>query len=144
MDNQNMNQNMDPNMNQNMDPNMSQNMDPNMNQNIDPNMNQNMNQNMNPNIYQQPMYQQQMYQPYPGELEEPVSLGEWITSLLILMIPCVNIVMIFVWAFGSGTKKSKSNYFKASLIMSAIFLAIYIVIWIVILAVGGITYFDFY
>jgi len=101
MDNQNMNQNMDPNMNQNMDPNMSQ--------------------NMNPNIYQQPMYQQQMYQPYPGELEEPVSLGEWITSLLILMIPCVNIVMIFVWAFGSGTKKSKSNYFKASLIMSAIF-----------------------
>lgn len=92
--------------------------------------------------YQQQSYQGQPYpnQPYPnqaqgyyaptGDLEEPVSMKEWLITLLIMMIPCVNIVMMFVWAFGNG-KKSKSNFFKAELIMLAVIVAIYIVIAIV-------------
>lgn len=69
---------------------------------------------------QQPYQQQQPYQMGEGELEEPVSFADWMISMLIMMIPCVNIVMIFVWAFGSGTKKSKSNYFKAALVWGLI------------------------
>lgn len=49
-----------------------------------------------------------------------VSTKEWIITLLILMIPLVNIVMVFVWAFGGGSNPSKANYFKASLIVGAI------------------------
>ncbi|MBQ5851757.1 MAG: hypothetical protein IIW54_13235 [Lachnospiraceae bacterium] len=68
--------------------------------------------------FQQP---QQAYQPQMnGDLEEPVSFGEWMLTTLIMCIPCVNIVMMFVWAFGSGTKKSKSNYFKAALVWALI------------------------
>ncbi|MCI8947841.1 MAG: hypothetical protein HFI91_12435 [Lachnospiraceae bacterium] len=52
--------------------------------------------------------------------EEPVSMGEWLVSMLLMCIPCVNIILMFVWAFGSSAKKSKSNYFKAALIMAGI------------------------
>lgn len=55
-----------------------------------------------------------------GVLEEPVSLGEWVIMYLIMMVPLVNIIMLFVWGFGSGTKKSKANYCKATLIFMAI------------------------
>lgn len=80
----------------------------------------------------QPYMQQQAYQPQMnGDVEEPVSVGEWIVSLLIMMIPCVNLVMMFVWAFGSGAKKSKSNYFKASLIFALAVIVIYIIIFVV-------------
>lgn len=76
--------------------------------------------------YQQPVYQQ----PAPG-LEEPMSLGEWMITLLILCIPCVNIVMMFVWAFSSKQKKSKSNFFKAQLIYTGIMILLYIIVFVV-------------
>lgn len=53
------------------------------------------------------------------ELEEPVTLKEWLITMLIMLIPCVNIVMMFVWAFSKDTKKSKSNFYKATLIFAA-------------------------
>lgn len=52
--------------------------------------------------------------------EEPVTVLEWFITFLILCIPCVGIVMMFVWAFSSKTKKSKSNYFKVQLIWMAV------------------------
>ena len=60
---------------------------------------------------------QQMYQ--NDNMEEPVSFGDWMLTMLLMMIPCVNIVMMFVFAFGNG-KKSKSNFFKASLVWALI------------------------
>ena len=32
-----------------------------------------------------------------------MSVGEWMLTLLILALPLVNIIMLFVWAFGGGT-----------------------------------------
>lgn len=69
-------------------------------------------------------------------LEEPVSVGEWIIVMLLMMIPCVNIILMFVWAFGSSEKKSKSNYFKASLIMAGVIFAFYFVL-ILIFGMAG-------
>lgn len=51
---------------------------------------------------------------------EVVSVGEWLVTSLIMAIPIVNIVMVFVWAFGGGAKKSKANFFKAAIIMMII------------------------
>lgn len=51
---------------------------------------------------------------------EPVSMKEWLITLLIMCIPIVNLVMPFVWAFGGGSNPSKSNFFKAQLIVMAI------------------------
>jgi hypothetical protein len=53
-------------------------------------------------------------------LENDVSIGEWIVTLLLLCIPIVNIVLLFVWAFDSSAKLSKSNWAKAMLIFVGI------------------------
>lgn len=55
-----------------------------------------------------------------GDSSEVVSVGEWLVTSLIMAIPIVNIVMVFVWAFGGGAKKSKANFFKAAIIMMII------------------------
>ncbi|MCR4690347.1 MAG: hypothetical protein K5739_03255 [Lachnospiraceae bacterium] len=69
-------------------------------------------------------------------LEEPVTMGEWLISLLLMMIPCVNIVLMFVWAFSSSEKKSKSNFFKAELIMMGVGVALYIVFFVLAMVLG--------
>ena len=73
----------------------------------------NMNQNQQ-NTYQQANYVAPAMQ--QTDLEAPVSLGEWMLTYLLMAIPCVNLVMLFVWAFGNGAPKSKSNWAKAALI----------------------------
>lgn len=96
-------------------------------------------QNTYTQSYQQPSYNQNYQQPYnqsyqqsyqaDGDLEEPVTFGDWMLTILITMIPCVNLIMMFVWAFGSGTKKSKANYFKAVLVWSLI----WVVLWAIMM-----------
>lgn len=66
-------------------------------------------------------YRNQVVEQHP----EPVSMKDWMVTLLIMLIPLVNIVMPFVWAFGGGTNPSKANFFKAQLLL----VAIGIVIW---------------
>lgn len=78
--------------------------------------------------YQQPIYQQ----PVNPANNEPVSIGTWLGILFLLCIPCVNIIMLFVWAFADG-KESRKNFGKAYLI----FLAIWIVLSIVCSIVFG-------
>lgn len=73
--------------------------------------------------------------PSGTELEEPVSLGEWLIAMLLMWIPCVNIVLMFVWAFSHTEKKSKSNFFKASLIMSGVSIALSIIM-VILMSVG--------
>ena len=38
---------------------------------------------------------------------------EWILTLLVMMIPLVNIIFLFVYAF-SGNKESRKNLFRFS------------------------------
>ena len=80
--------------------------------------------------YQISVQEQLQYQYREPEtvLDEPISMGEWLVTMLLMLIPCVNIVLMFVWAFSSKEKKSKSNYFKAALIFAAIVLVLYIIL----------------
>ena len=50
----------------------------------------------------------------------PMSVGDWIITSLIVAIPIVGFVMLFVWGFGSNTQPSKANWAKATLIMIGI------------------------
>jgi hypothetical protein len=54
------------------------------------------------------------------QLEKPMTLGEWIITMIVLAIPCVGIVMMFVWGFGQGGNTSRKNYCRAALIFAAI------------------------
>lgn len=57
-----------------------------------------------------------------------ISTGDWVITLLILAIPLVNLIMLFVWAFGSGTNINKANFAKAALIWVAISIVLGIII----------------
>lgn len=58
---------------------------------------------------------------------EVMSTGNWMVTILITAIPVVNIIMLFIWAFGATASKSKSNWAKATLI----WMVIGIVIWLI-------------
>jgi len=64
------------------------------------------------------------------ENAEVVKTGDWMLTYLISAIPVVGIVMLFVWAFGSGTNINKANWAKASLLWGLIILSIYLVVLI--------------
>ena len=70
------------------------------------------------NVYNAPNNNPQVYK------EEPVSLGTWIGIILLGMVPCVNLIMLFVWAFSEG-KKSRQNYARAALIVTGIVIVLY-------------------
>ncbi|MDN8589262.1 hypothetical protein Q0V21_10825 [Paenibacillus sp. 11B] len=70
---------------------------------------------------------QRVHKPGP----QPVSFGSWMLTLFLMMIPLVNIIMLFVWAFGDSNP-SKANYAKAALLWAAIG----IVIWILLVVLG--------
>lgn len=72
---------------------------------------------------------------YQG-LEEPVSMGEWALCIFLNCIPCVGLIMMFVWAFGKTEKKSKSNFFKVQLIFMGVILALYLVLFLFALGMG--------
>jgi len=46
-----------------------------------------------------------------------MSLGDWLITFLIMMIPIANLVMLIIWAFGGNTQPTKANWAKAALIL---------------------------
>lgn len=61
--------------------------------------------------------------------KEHLTVGDWLITLIVSAIPIVNIIMLFVWSFGSGTHPSKANWAKATLILIAIILVLYIIVF---------------
>mgnify|MGYP001202749524 CR=1 FL=1 len=59
------------------------------------------------------------------ENEKVVSTGEWVASKFILLIPIVNIIFLFIWAFNKEENKNKSNWAKATLIVYILRIFIY-------------------
>ena len=94
-----------------------------------------------PQPYSQP--QVNNYYPSPAITDETVSVGEWMLMTLVFMLPVVGLIMLFVWAFGGGVKKSKANYCKAALIWSAILIAIYILFFIIVVGAMGVAFSEF-
>lgn len=56
-----------------------------------------------------------------------MSVGDWLIVYLITAIPVVNVIMLFVWAFGNNDNQTKSTWAKAMLIWMAIAVGIYLI-----------------
>lgn len=52
-------------------------------------------------------------------LEEPMTIGNWIITLLLSYIPIVGFILLIVWAI-NAPNTSKRNYARANLIFAAI------------------------
>ncbi len=68
----------------------------------------------------QPVQTAYPVQPSVAPADETVSFGDWFLSIFLMKIPLVNLIISLVFAFSSGTKKSKSNFFKANLVWMVI------------------------
>lgn len=64
--------------------------------------------------------------PYNTQYTAPLSLGQYLGMMLLMLIPLVNIILLLIWSFGDYNV-NKKNYARASLIM----LIIAIVLWII-------------
>jgi len=89
-----------------------------------------------PPAYQPPPYQSPQYQPPPQQYNNmrqwpPMTVGDWVITWLLLLIPIANIVLVFMWAFGSDVNPSKKTYFQAYLILIAIAIVLSIFLSIV-------------
>ena len=71
----------------------------------------------------------------------PLTVGQWIITMLVLAIPCLGIIMLFVWGFGEGNINRK-RFCQASLIFAVISFVVSFVISMIILAVTGGTIFE--
>lgn len=84
------------------------------------------------NGYQQP--------PYGGMDTSPMSMGDWILTILALMIPCAGIILYFVWAFSRNGNINRRNYCRAALIIEAVV----IVLMILMMVVFGVSVYSTY
>lgn len=50
-----------------------------------------------------------------GRDRQTVSMWFWLFSMIVMIIPLVNIIMTLVWAF-TGENESRKNYFKAAIV----------------------------
>ena len=48
---------------------------------------------------------------------KPLTIGNWIITMIILAIPLVNIIMLIVWAATGSTHPSKKSFAQAYLIL---------------------------
>jgi len=74
----------------------------------------------------------EQHENYQKQPSGDMSVGEWLITMLIMIIPIVNIVMLFIWGFGSPDKRR--NYARASLIWMAISIVLVIIFYGVIFA----------
>lgn len=58
-----------------------------------------------------------------------MTVKDWLIIYLIMLIPVVNIIFLFIWAFGGSRSENpnKVSWAKASLIWFAIVLVLYII-----------------
>ena len=71
------------------------------------------------------------------QTEKPLTTGEWVVTHLVLLIPIVNIVMHFVWAFGEGNV-SRRNFCRARLLLFAIGLGLAMFIGLAMMLFTGV------
>ena len=72
-----------------------------------------------------------------GSNYKPMTIGDWIITLIITYIPLVGFIMLFVWAFGGGTHPSKKTWAQAVLILMVVGIVLAIIFFGVIASIIG-------
>lgn len=65
----------------------------------------------------------------------PLSMGDWVLTILALFIPCAGVIIYLVWAFGKKGNINRRNYCRAYLAIYAVIMVIYLIIALVFGAV---------
>jgi hypothetical protein len=62
-----------------------------------------------------------------NDLTKPMTIGNYIGFFLLQLIPIANIILLFVWAFGSAVNINKKNLARTLLIFAAISIVLSII-----------------
>lgn len=57
--------------------------------------------------------------------EAPMTIGQWLVTMLVMGIPVVGLVLTIVWATGHDVNRSKKTFCQASFIFGAIAIVLY-------------------
>jgi len=68
---------------------------------------------------------------YNGMDTSPMSMGDWLLTLFVCMIPCAGIVLSIIWAFGKHGNVNRRNFCRAQLIIVGVVIALYIIVVII-------------
>ena len=64
-----------------------------------------------------------------------LSIGEWLITKFLILIPIVNIILLFIWSFSKKENINKSNWAKATLIIYSLRLCFYLIILFILLSI---------
>lgn len=59
-----------------------------------------------------------------NEQNRPLTIGDWLITLILLSIPFVNLIMLLYWSLSSSSNLNRKNLCIAYLILVAIFIVI--------------------
>lgn len=93
--------------------------------------------NLNYNTGSNLGYQQNNYENMDTS---PMSMGEWLLTVLAGMIPCAGIVLYLVWAFSKTGNVNRRNFCRAQLIVMGIIFVLYMIMIIILGILGVSTY----
>jgi len=86
--------------------------------------------------YETPQQSAQTY--YPQQPMAPVmTMGQWLVSMLLMVIPLVNIILLIVWAVSSVENPNRRNWAKAQLVMMVVVIVLWFLLAGAILGVLG-------
>lgn len=57
---------------------------------------------------------------YTEELEEVLMTKDYLVMYLLMMVPILNLVLLFIWGFGQGVNRNKRNLARVLLIFMAV------------------------
>ena len=66
-----------------------------------------------------------------GKDRNYVSSWCWFFAMFVMALPCLNVVMILVWAL-MGENQSRKNYFRALIL----WFLVWTLLWVVLMALG--------
>lgn len=78
-----------------------------------------------------PVQQQQGSHYHQGNAPEdtkPMTLGDYMITMLVSWIPVVGLILLLVWGFSAGVNENKKNYARARLIYALISLGLFVVL----------------
>jgi len=58
--------------------------------------------------------------------DKPLTVGDWIITLIILSIPLVGLIFLLYWALSSTSNANRKNFCIAYLVLALIFIAIFV------------------
>ena len=86
---------------------------------------------------------QNNYQMPPKQMDpSPLSMGEWLLTLIVGVIPCAGLILYIIWAFSNSGNLNRRNYCRASLILQVISYVL-VIFFVIIAAIGGVSYYGY-